>query len=127
MKKTAKLFILGTLLFIGIACFGCGKTSQLFTRKATINDIYIDLSQEISLNMEYKINPHVDIKELELTFQFYGTNENLITTKTKFVGNVKKDVEYSVTISLFDFSFPDLFKIKSVKAKVSGGSVSYFQ
>ncbi len=123
LKKS--IFIILFFLLLGVLS-GCNKESTLLSRDAKNSDIDFDLSNEFSLNIEYKITPIVDINNLEITFKYYDKNNNLLTTKIKNVGNVEKDIEYSITVSLTEFSFLDVFKLHSVSARVTGGTVSYF-
>ena len=132
MKKSTtlkNLFVLVILTFSLFSIFfvtGCNSENTILTRDATNNDIDFDLSNEFSLNIEYAITPRVDINNVEITFKYYDKNNNLLTTKIKNIGNVKEDIEYSVTVSLTEFSFLDIFKLHSVSARVTGGTVSYF-
>lgn len=132
MKKSTtlkNLFVLVILTFSLFSIFfvtGCNSENTILTRDATNNDIEFDLSNEFSLNIEYAITPRVDINNLEITFKYYDKNNNLLTTKIKNIGNVKEDIVYSVTVSLTEFSFLDIFKLHSVSASVTGGTVSYF-
>ena len=127
--KKINLMILVVALFIGGAILtgcSCSNSPQLFTRAATNNDVYIDLSEELSLNVTYKVTPNVDIDNLEITFKYYDNNKKLLATKYRTLGNVKKGVQYSVYVSFGEFSLWDLFKITSTSARVTSGSVSYF-
>ena len=132
MKKSTtlkNLFVLVILTFSLFSIFfvtGCNSENTILTRDATNNDIDFDLSNEFSLNIEYAITPRVDINNLEITLKYYDKNNNLLTTKIKNIGNVKEDIEYSVIVSLTEFSFLDIFKLHSVSARVTGGTVSYF-
>ena len=120
------ILVLLFLLLGGIFIAGCNKESTLLSRDAKNSDIDFNLSNEFSLNIEYKITPRVDINNLEITFKYYDKNNNLLTTKIKNVGNVEEGIEYSITVSLTEFSFLDVFKLHSVSARVTGGTVSYF-
>lgn len=142
MTKPTKLQILkSTLVLIPclIVCLFClvgcnfsnsdntdGNT-KLLSRSANNNDIYIDISQEFSLSINYVLKPNVDIDGLEITFTYYDKNQAVLTTKVKSVGNVKKGVEYTVSVSLTEFSLIQLLKFKTVSTNVTGGTVSYFQ
>ncbi len=99
---------------------------SLLTRKATNADIYIDLSQEISFSINYKVKPNVDIDNLEIEFNYFDSNGTFLAYKTKNVGNVTKGQEITVSVSLTEFSLTDLFKIYSTQAKVIGGTVPIF-
>lgn len=117
-KIIVAILIFITSLFI---LTGCNK---ILTRQATINDINIDTSQEISFNINYVMIPYVDIDDLELQFKYYDNDKNLITTKTKSVGNVKEGNQYTVSVSLTEFNFFDLFKINYTSVSVINGTVS---
>lgn len=125
------LFIVGAFFLVGFITTRCNlntptNTPQLFTRSATNNDITFDLSQEFSFNINYEITPKVDVSGLQITFQYLDSNGNILTTKIKDVGNVKKSTTYTISVSLTEFSLSQIFKIESVSARVTGGSVSYF-
>ena len=103
------------------------STPQLFSRSANNGDISVQYSENIStLSDEFKIKPNVDIKNLSLTFDFYDKNLNLIKTISRSVGNVTEGLEFTVTISITEFSFTEIFKISRVSTSVTGGTVSYF-
>ncbi len=102
-------------------------SNEPFSRSATNNDIYIDLSEEISLSITYEIVPQVDIKNLEITFKYHTKENKVLSTKIKNIGNVKKGINYPVSVSLGEFSFLDIFKINSTSANVTGGTVSIFK
>lgn len=98
----------------------------LLNRAATLNDFTLTESVEATitnLKESYILIPNVDIKSLEITFKYYDSSNNLITTKTKNVGNVTKNSEYTVSI---EHSLTEIFKISTVSYNVTGGTVSYF-
>lgn len=119
------LLILLTLALILLTC-ACTDSPQLFSRDATNADIYIDLQQEFSLNIKYQMTPNVDIKGLELTFTFSDKNRQVLTTKTKYVGDVTKGGQYTISISLTEFNLIDILKIENSSCTVTKGTVSYF-
>lgn len=129
--KTLLVFI--CVITCSFCLTGCNFTNsdntdgndKILSRSATNNDIYFNLSEEFSFSINYKIKPKVDITNLQITFTYYDKNNKPLTTKINTVGNVKKNIEYTVTVSLSEFSFLDIFKINSVSAKVTGGTVSY--
>lgn len=136
-KKHGFLKFVIALIVIAAAIFGViklvnylinpdNKDNAPLSRVATNNDINIDLSEEFSLSVNYKVTPKVDISNLQITFDFYDGNKQLVTTKIKSVGNVTKNITTTVTVSLSEFSFIEIFKISFVSAKVTGGTVSYF-
>lgn len=120
--------LIGIFITIGIICFNncSGKDGNPLTRDATINDLNIDTSEEISLSMNYKMIPKADINNLELTFKYYNGNNTLVTTIVKDVGNVKEGNQYTISISFGNFSLTNLLTIESVKVQVTEGSISYF-
>ena len=101
-----------------------GCETKILTREATINDINIDTSQELSLNVQYIMIPYTDINDLELKFKYYDKNHKLVTTKTKSIGNVKEGTQYSISINFGEFNFFDLFKISYTSVSVINGTVS---
>ena len=111
-------------MFLFIQCNDTSK-SNLISRPANNNDIYVNTSEEISFNIEYTIIPNVDINGLELTFNYYDKDYNLIATKIEDLNNVKKGISYPISVSLFEFTLSDLFKIEQVSIKVTNGTVSY--
>ena len=126
--KIKKISIFFSISFLIIACSfllsACNESTQILTRNANNNDIYVDTSEEISLNIKYTVIPNVDINGLELTFKYYDTDYNLLTTKVENLRNVKKGVQYTVSVSLFEFGFFELFKINKVSIGVTSGTVS---
>lgn len=120
IKNKLSIALCFALMIISLTMLsGC----SLLTRKATNADIYIDLSQEISLSINYKVRPNVDINNLEIEFNYFDRNGTFLAYKTKNVGNVAKGQEITVSVSLTEFSFTDLLKIYSTQAKVIGGTV----
>ncbi len=118
--------IFGTIKLINCLQNPDNNDNAPLSRVATNNDINIDLSEEFSLSMNYKVTPKVNISNLQITFEFCDGNNQTITTKIKPVGNVTKNITTTVTVSLTEFSFVEIFKISTVTAKVTGGTVSYF-
>lgn len=130
MTKTKKISIISciiTLLIITTLFFTGCIGEKLISREATINDINIDTSEDISFSINYKMIPYEDIDNLELTFKFYSKSNELLATKIKNVGNVIEGNQYTVSISLTEFSFLDLFKINYARCSVTGGTVTYLQ
>ncbi len=100
--------------------------NKIFSRSATNNDLYLDLSEEFSFSINYKITPKVDISSLQVSFTYYDKNHSTMVTKVCKIGNVKEGIVYTVSVSLAEFSFIEIFKIQYVSARVTGGTVSYF-
>lgn len=127
-KKFITIACCSLLCILSICLTGCFETTKkVFSRDAKTSDISMNLSQEFSFNITYEMTPKVDIEGLELTFKYYDKNKTVITTKVKYIGDVTKDVEYSITVSLTEFSFFDIFKLDSVSMTVTNGTVTYLQ
>ena len=126
--KTKQLTINKKLMLILISVISLllltGCETKILTREATINDINLDTSQELSLNVQYIMIPYTDINDLELKFKYYDKNHKLVTTKTKSIGNVKEGTQYSISINFGEFNFFDLFKISYTSVSVINGTVS---
>ena len=98
----------------------------VLNRAATLNDFTLTESVEATitnLKESYILVSNVDIKNLEITFKYYDSSNNLIATKIKNVGNVIKSSEYIVSI---EHSLTEIFTMATVSYYVSGGTVSYF-
>ena len=94
----------------------------LFSRAAAKKDF--TLTENYTSNQSFKLIPNVDIKDLEITFKYYDSDRKVISTKTKYIGNVTKSMEYTVKM---DFYFFDSEFYKTPDYYVSGGTVSYFK
>lgn len=133
-KKSAfKIILIITLIIIGILLTGKlindriinnNTETSLTTRAATINDISMDLNNDFSLSINYKITPKKDITNLEITFKYLNSNKKVLTTKIKQIGNVKEGTQYTVNVSLSEFSLTEIFNINYVEAEVTRGTVS---
>ncbi len=135
MTKTEKNWLAFVLITTLVLCMclayfatrnNGSSGNTLFSRQATMNDITIDTSAEISLSTNYTINPKVDINDLELTFKYYTNDNKYVTTKSKVVGNVKARQQYQVSISFAEFSFTQLLNISKVSVSVAKGSTATF-
>ena len=118
-----------TLIIICVSLaliFGIAQKNNgggIFTRDAKNTDIIVEVDNDFSLSVSLEVTPKVKIKDLQLTFEFLDSNGKVLTTKTKMLGNVKKDTPYSVVFSLSEFSFSQLWKINSCRTAVTGGKV----
>ena len=95
-----------------------------FNRLANNSDIQLTQSDDISLSYQYTLIPNTDISGLELTFTFENETEKPITSKTKILGNVKKNQTYTFSFSVTEFSFSQLSEIRYWSCTVTGGTVS---
>lgn len=84
----------------------------------------MDLNNDFSLSINYKITPKKDITNLEITFKYLNSNKKVLTTKIKQIGNVKEGTQYTVNVSLSEFSLTEIFNINYVEAEVTRGTVS---
>lgn len=100
--------------------------SKPFSRSATNSDLRIDSSDDFSLDIKSLITPNCDISALIIEFTFYDSKSVSIKTITKSIGNVSKNTQLTVTISLSEFTFTEVLKLRQVSASVVGGTVSVF-
>lgn len=122
------IIIAGSFIIKAIIGRTTGNTDgelKLLSRSATNNDITITKNNDFSLSIRCYITPNEDINDLELTFRFLDSNSKVKTTKTKSVGNVTENTKYTITFSLTEFSFTEIFTINSYSVNVTGGTVSY--
>lgn len=99
----------------------------LFSRAAKNKDFTLSdniPATALYLKTSFTLIPNVDIKDLEITFKYFDSENKVISQNTKYVGDVKKSAEYTVTLDIYiiDSEFyktPDYY--------VSGGTVSYFK
>ncbi len=104
-----------------------GSSNKLFSRSATTNDILIDYDLDIaSFGMKVTVNPQSDINNLELTIKFLDSNEKVLSTKVKALGNVKKGVQVNFSISIGEMGWSVAWNTKYTLVTVTGGTVSYF-
>lgn len=103
-----------------------GNSSGILTRDANNNDIYVTVNNDFSLEVSLTVKPYSDIKGLSILVEFADKNHNIVTTKTKYIGNANKDADYKVSFALTEFSVSQVFKIVYVRTSVESGTVSYF-
>lgn len=103
--------------------------TRFYERTATLNDITItDESLDFSsFGERMTFTPKCDINNLKITFEFMKGNTSLQKI-IKTVGNVKKNNQYSITISLTDLSWDVIKDSFNVQCKyyVSGGTALVF-
>ena len=148
LRVLSVLIILGVIVFIGVKFVQCqAKTestqqselpqtsnqqcsngnNKLFSRSANNGDIIIDSDLDLSsFGMKCVVSPQRDITNLELTIEFLDSNENVLTTKVKSLGNVKKGAQVSFSISIVELGLSATWKTHYARVAVSGGTVSYF-
>ena len=147
-KVLSVLIILGLLAFVGVKFAqyqfeddsvqqagttkpsnqgNSNSSNKLFTRKANTNDVIVDYDMDLSnFGMKCVVYPQTDINNLELTIEFLDSNKKVLTTKVKTLGNVKKGVQASFSISIGELGLSVAWKTEYSRISVSGGSVSYF-
>ena len=112
-------------LFLGIVIFAIaevGKASVRY-RSAMTSDVTVTQEPTLSFSYNLTVTPKNDITDLEITFKFYGDNEQLIATKVKSLGKVSKNANYTVSFSLSEFSISSIWSISKYSWKVTGGQV----
>lgn len=124
-RKHKRRIILMTIfcLIMAIYIFLLVSWSDVFTREATMDDLYINTSQEISLSIKYELIPNKTIKDLELTFKYYDGNNKLQSSKVEKIGKASKNVKYTIIVSLSEFSLSQIANMKYVSCQVSNGRV----
>lgn len=101
-------------------------TPTLTTRKATINDVNIQSDESNLVSIEMIIVPKHDIKDLEITVNYFSSSNKLLKTITENFGDVKKNGRYTKQVYITDFSVSQIFQLSYCEFKVTGGRVSYF-
>ncbi len=122
-KSHSKFGIILSSIFLAY-CIG-GIIFISVGRKAKNEDVYINVNQEISLNMNFDIRSYKDIDDLEITFIFKDKNNRIFSQKVKKIGDVKRGSDYTVTIKFTEFNITEIMKIDKVSAYVTGGRTSY--
>ena len=144
LKFLIVIFIVGACIF-GVVKFvqsqqanqvvdGHGTTqgntdgnTHLFKRSANINDITYDYDLDLmSLGEKITILPQTDIDGLVITINFLDSNKKILTSISKSLGNVKKGVQVSFSISLMDLGLSVALNTQYNSIAVTGGTVSYF-
>lgn len=135
LKVSLVLLVIASVIFGVVCCsnyfrsgngsFNMDKLLPL-SRNAHNNDITVsDTKLNWSdLGQEFIFIAEENIKDLQLTLNFYDKNKNLVSTKTKDFSSVKKGNEYTIFIGITDFSLADHLKINSVTIEVTKGTVS---
>lgn len=133
LKFLVAIILIGSLIFGAIKIVDCASNpdnkdgaSKLTSRSARYSDVTITQSDEFTLTNKYKLVPHTDIDNLEITIHFSDSSQKLVKTKTKYIGNVVKNGEYTFSFSYSDFSIQEIWKIEYWRYEVTGGTVQYF-
>jgi len=112
------------LVLITLSIYAIAYSDSVSTqKKATNYDVIIQTSTSL-FSYNITLTPKKNIDNLEITFEFYGDNNQKIATKTKVVGNVKKNTRYDISFSISEFSLASLTSISKFKWNVTGGTVN---
>lgn len=96
-------------------------------RKAHNSDILFDCDLDLSsFGAKYTITPQSDINNLVIELGFFDSNKNELCTQEKTIGNVKKGVQVSFSISLLDMSLSTAWNTKYISCSVVSGRVPIF-
>lgn len=130
------LFLIVVILFAGFVGFracvtkndGQGSNTEgndtLIHRKAQTDDIEIDFTYDLPKSVKFTIVANVDIDNLAVTFTFTDSNKDVLSTKTKQIGNVKGGVPYYGSFNTVDLDLGILLKINSTAYHVADGIAS---
>lgn len=96
-------------------------------RRANNGDILFDCDLDLSsFGAKYTITPQSDINNLVIELGFFDSNKNELCTQEKTIGNVKKGVQVSFSVSLLDISLSTAWNTRYVSCRVVDGRVPFF-
>lgn len=124
---TAIVVLLAISLFAFLLCFPqiVGSKAPILHVEADDDDIEIELYRINGLDLEYKLKPDVDIKNLQLTFEYFDNEYETVKTIVKNVGDVRADAEYDIDVSLLNFQILELFQSSRYKISVTDGYIFF--
>ena len=134
-KIIAILLIIAIVIFSFVKLIECATTNNqnkdgathLTSRSARNNDISISTDTDwSSLGTRIIITPNIDIDDLKITVNIQNSSKTTIYTTQKFIGDVKKNVQTSCSVTLSELGWNNSLNAKYVSVTVSGGTVSYF-
>ena len=76
--------------------------------------------------MKIYVIPKVDIDDLALEISFYNSDRDRLKTMVKALGNVKEGERTEFTVSLIEFSIPQMLTINYIRCDIESGTVSAF-
>lgn len=120
-------------IFLIINIINCATNTSnsdgngITTRSAKMEDIEVERQENTFLTMNYILTPNVDIENLQLTFTYTNSDDVIITTVVKYIGDVTENQQYAFSITLTDLNSTQLGSIKYISYDVTGGKVPYFQ
>lgn len=136
MKKLGKTLL--TFLIIGIILLVIINITEnadntenkskanIFERKATLEDINIDVSYKFPVSVKVTVTPTVDIKDLELELIFYNSAGHVVYSKYIEYGTVSAGRHYEESVSVFDLDI-SIIATKGTHFFVSRGTASIFE
>lgn len=138
-KNHSFLKILLILAVIAVIFFGAFKVvdcannpentdgaGKLTSRSARYSDVSITQSDEFTLTTKFILVPQTDIDNLEVTIHFSDSSQRIIKSKTKTIGNVVRNGQYTFSFNYNEFSLQETLNIEYWRYEVTGGTVSYF-
>ena len=120
------LFLIANLIQCGMN-YGRNTGSNgpsLFSRKATVDDIYLDINDNDIVSIQIVVIPEHDINDLEITVYYYSESNKLLKTNVVNFGDVSKNVQYTKNVSITNFTLSQIFEIRYCRYKVTDGTIS---
>lgn len=102
-------------------------TPSITHRDARNSDITVQSSGDLTINPKFTFIPSSDISGLRLCITLADKNKNTLSSETKYIGDVQKGQQYTISASVADLSFFDYLKISYLSVEVVGGTVSYLK
>lgn len=127
------IFMLGIILFGAVMCLNSAYspessgTVNLMNRPANNGDIIVAEDADLSnLGVKFTIHPQRDIDNLQVTVSLLDKDKKLLTTKVANLGNVKKGVQVTCSVSFIELDWTVIKNISYESVNVTGGTVSVF-
>ena len=99
---------------------------RVLERNATMSDIVLNYSSDLTLGYKFEFTPSKDIKGLAFSVTFYDSDGTCVIKKAKTIGNVVKGGYYTFTFSASEFSLSQMWQITSCTTTIKSGTVSTF-
>ncbi|MDE6441886.1 MAG: hypothetical protein K2L12_03920 [Clostridia bacterium] len=133
LKFLIVILIIGIFIFSIVKFVDCLNNphnsdggTKLLSRSASNSDIKLEQSVEatiMNLKDSYIVIPNCDIQNLQITFTYYNSSGNALSSVTKDIGSVVENSSYTITI---DHTISEIISIEKYSYSVTGGTVSYF-
>ena len=117
----------GNSNYSGISGNSSNHTPSITHRDARNSDITVQSSGDLTINPKFTFIPSSDISGLRLCITLADKNKNTLSSETKYIGDVQKGQQYTISASVADLSFFDYLKISYLSVEVVGGTVSYLK